>query len=77
MVIAKKRWVALAPSTLAASYSSPGMLCRPASMSRARNGNHRQALIMITVGRAHFTDPRKSMGASEMPRVVTRKFTIP
>ena len=38
-------------------------------MSRARNGNHRHALIMITVGRAHFGEPRKSMGASEMPRV--------
>src|SRR6266542_3791655 len=37
----------VAPSTLAASYSSPGMICRPASTSSAMNGAVFQMSAMV------------------------------
>ena len=53
-VMCQKRSSTPAQSTRAASYSSSGIACSPASSIMAKNGTPRQTLVAITAGMARL-----------------------
>jgi len=68
----RKRCQADAPSAAAASYSSSGMPCIPASRITAISGNQRQELMKMTEACALGPVPKKPIGPGVMPSATSR-----
>src|SRR5690348_7045428 len=65
-----------APSSVAASYSEAGTVCRPASSEIAMKGTPRQTLAKITLQRAFQASPRKLILVLISPRCFSDHDTI-
>ena len=67
----RNRCQLVAPSRVAASYSEGDTVCRPANSVIATKGTPRQMLAKITLPRAMFASPRKSMLWSIRPSLIS------
>ena len=72
MVTLRNCWKPFAPSTVAASYRSRGMPCRPASRLIMKNGYPAQMLMNVTAPSAVVGDDSHWMSVFVMPKVVNR-----
>ena len=76
-VMYQKRPSTPAPSTRAASYSSSGMACRPASSMMAKKGTPRQTLVAMTAGMARLGFESQATFSVMRPARASRSLSAP